>query len=712
MLIHKLLPLVALGLNLILLGSALASDRRHPRNLAFAHFASALAVWNLGVVGLRWSESARAAAAWEHFLHLGVIPIPVLFYHFVLAFLDRPRRGPALVVGYGLCAVFLAASPTSAFIQGVTTSRWGFMPAAGPLYAPFFVYFQLYLLLGLVRLVLAYRTQASSFRRNRTLLVIAGLSVSLAGGVVDILRFLLAWDWLYPIGIPSNAVFALALGVAIVRYRLMDFGAFAKRVVLYLLTCLALAPVLFAGLWLLDQLLGGRPGPRPDALDEWRTLGRDALILLLVFAVALPLLRRLEGGLERLVFRRRHGVRDALLTLSKELGSLLDLDRLGRTLTSALVARIPVSQASLHLWDGEPRAFVPRFHAASDPDSTPGPVALDPALGPWLELSGRTLAAEETGLPAHGRLRLAAAELERAGIALLVPLFFEGGLAGVLVVGEKLSGEIFDGAEIELLEMLAGQAAIALRNARLYESLRGQMDELRRTQDQLVQSAKLAAIGELSAGVAHEVNNPLTVVLGMSELLLRELPEGSAAARRVSTIMGEATRASRIVRGLLDFARRREPAREPVPAHELIDRAVELLDARLRRAGIDVERLYDAALPPVLVDRDQLTQVLLNLLGNAVDAMPDGGTLTLETALVRDERGAAATVSVTDTGTGIPEDQLERVFEPFFTTKPEGRGTGLGLSVSLGIVRRHGGVLEVRSKPGQGTTMQIRLPLR
>ena len=176
--------------------------------------------------------------------------------------------------------------------------------------------------------------------------------------------------------------------------------------------------------------------------------------------------------------------------------------------------------------------------------------------------------------------------------------------------------------------------------------------------------------------------------------------------------MSEATRASRIVRGLLDFARRREPAREPVPVHELIDRALDLLGARLHRTGIEVQRLYDATLPPVLVDRDQLTQVLLNLLGNAVDAMPDGGTLTLETALVRDEQGAAAAVSVTDTGTGIPEEQLERIFEPFFTTKPEGRGTGLGLSVSQGIVRRHGGVLEVRSKPGQGTTMQIRLPLR
>src|SRR3970282_1325716 len=125
-------------------------------------------------------------------------------------------------------------------------SAWGFMPAAGPLYAPFFVYFQSYLVLGLVRLLRAHRAQVSSFRRNRTLLVILGVAVSLLGGAVDFVRFIARWDWLYPIGIPANAVFALALGVAIVRYRLVDVGLLARRTVLYLLTSAALAPILFA----------------------------------------------------------------------------------------------------------------------------------------------------------------------------------------------------------------------------------------------------------------------------------------------------------------------------------------------------------------------------------------------------------------------------------------------------------------------------------
>ena len=711
MLIHKLLPLIALGLNLLLLGSALAPDRKSHRNLLFAYLAAGLAVWNLGVFGLRWTSNPDTAVAWESFLHLGVIPIPVLFYHYVLAFLDLPRRRPALIGGYALCAAFLLASPTPYFLRGVTESAWGFMPAAGPLYAPFVVYFQSYLVLGLVRLVRAYRSQSSSFKRNRTLLVILGVVVSLLGGVVDFVRFIFRWDWLYPVGIPSNAVFALALGVAIVRYHLMDIGALAKRTVLYLLTCAALAPILFVGLWALDEAFVGR-APAAGA----GTLVRDALMLLLVFTVALPLLRKLEGGLERLMFRRRHGVRDALVALHRELGALLEIGALGRTLTQGLVARVPVLHASLHLYDAAAGGFVPFAHAASEAAEAPATSpALDTALTLWLRATARTLIVEETTFhgAAYERMRPSIARLERERVALLVPLVLEGEVAGVLVIGEKLSGEIFDSEEISLLELLAGQAAIALKNSGLYENLRSRMEELRRTQDTLVQSAKLAAIGELAANVAHEINNPLMVILGNSGLLLREAAPDSPQHLRLSGIVTEANRAGKIVRDLLDFARRREPNRGPVSVPELLERALELLHAKLRRARVDVERVFDAALPAILADRDQLTQVFLNLITNAVDAMDDGGTLVLETATRQDDDGRTLiTVGISDTGPGIPQEHLARIFEPFYTTKPEGRGTGLGLSVSLGIVRMHGGAIDVESKPGRGTTMRVTLPTR
>lgn len=709
MILHKLVPLFALGLNLLLLGSALASDRKNQRIRLFAYLVSALAVWNLGVLGLRWTSDPDPALTWERFLHLGVIPIPVLFYHYVLVFLDVPRRRPSLILGYTLCGFFLTVSPTPAFMPGVRETYWGFAPEAGALYAPFFVYFETYLVVGLVWLVRAYRAIESSFRRNRTLLVICGVTVSLLGGAIDFLRFIVDWERLYPVGIPSNAVFALALGVAIVRYRLMDIGVLAKRVVLYCLTSVALAPILFLGLYLVDLLT-------PDHLMPTR-LGADLrspVILLLAFTAALPLLRKLEAGLDRLMFQRQHGVRDALVALSKETSSVLDIGTLGRMLTEGLVTRIPVRHASLHFYDPSREAFVPFAYtpsAAEDADRALAP--LDARLALWLRVTAKTLVVEEAAfrVVADARMRAAVHELEAAHTALLVPLLSDGELAAVLMLGEKLSGEIFDSGEIELLETLMGHTAIALKNSRLYEDLRGQMDELRRTQQQLVQSAKLAAVGELAATVAHEINNPLMVILGTGEMLREKTPPDSPVHQKLSKIVTEADRAGKIMRDLLEFARRREPRLEPVRLHELIVRSLDLLQVKFAHTHVDVQTVFDPAVPPILGDRDQLIQVFINLIANAIDAMPAGGSLVVRTEVREHEGRPCVAVAVTDTGIGMSADQRARIFEPFYTTKPEGRGTGLGLSVSLGIVRKHGGTIKVESEPGKGTTMVVKLPL-
>ncbi len=707
-LLHRLAPAVALGLNLLLLGAALAADRKSPRARLFAYFVSAQAVWDFGALGLRWASAAPEALTWERIIHLGVIPLPVLFYHYVLAFLDLPRRSRALAVGYLLCAAFAVSSTTDLFIRGVTPTPWGFAPVSGPAYQVFFLYFQTYFVAGLIRLVLAYRTQDSSFRRNRTLLVMLGVGVSLLGGAVDFLRFILDWAWVYPVGIPSNAVLAVTLGVAIVRYRLMDISALAKRLVLYVLTATALAPVLIVGLWIVDALT-------PDELTPGNRLTSDfryPLALLVTVVLALPILRKLAGGLDRLMFQRRHGVRDTLIALSKEMSAVLDMDSLGETLTRGLVTRIPVMHASLYL-RGESGAFIPASRTPSPVlEAELGPAGIDASVAMWLRITGRTLVAEEIVFPAvaGAPVRAALRALEAERVALLVPLFLERELAGILVVGEKLSGEIFDPDEIELLETLMGQTAVALKNSRLYADLRRQMEELRAAQEQLVQAAKLAAIGELAASVAHEVNSPLTVVLGETGILLREAEAGSTVHRRLSNIEAEANRAGKITRDLVDFSRRWEYEPGPVQVQAVALRALEFLRAKLARAPVQTRVELPPDLPAVLGLGDQLLQVFLNLITNAIDAMPDGGTLVLRGEAPQASSGTVA-LSVSDSGVGMTPEQAARIFEPFYTTKPAGQGTGLGLSVTLGIVRRHGGAIEVQSEPGKGTTMIVRLPV-
>jgi signal transduction histidine kinase len=705
MLAHQLVPLFALGLNVLLIVSALASDRRSALNRSFAYFAGAQAAWNLGAFGLRWSSEPQQALMWEVILHAGVIPIPILFYRYVVVFLGLPVRRRSLLIGYSLCAFFLAVSPTPLFMRGVQQTYWGWAPESGPLYAAFFVYFQTYMVLGLVRLIRARRAQTSSYRRSRILLVMAGVTVSLLGGAIDFLRFILGLEHLYPAGIPTNSLLALTLGLAIVRYRLFDMSALAKRWLLYLSTSMALLPLLILGDWILRRVVPA--GGLGDSMVA-------ALILLAGFSLALPLLRFLERGLERVMFARQHSVREALLALSKDMASFLDVGALGRTLTTELVVRVPVMRAVLYLYNPMGGGVLERSSEAVSPasEATPSAESLDGGFTSWLRRSAQTVVVGEVAVAGSDDARVQALgkTLEAQRIALLVPTFLDGDLAAVLVLGEKLSGEIFSPDEIRILEMLMGQTAIALKNARLYQDLKDRMLELQTTQQQLLQSAKLAAIGELAASVAHEINNPLTVILGSSAVLLRKTTQDSAAYAKITNIINAANRAGKIVRDLLDFSRRREPQHESVNVNDLIRRSLDIVQARLASGAVGVRLALDDRLPPVMGDPDQLTQVFINLFANAVDAMPGGGILTVETATLYGD--GAVSIRITDTGMGMDQTQIARIFEPFFTTKEEGKGTGLGLSVSLSIISKHGGSIEVESDPGQGTTMRVKLPER
>ncbi len=703
MIAHQLVPLFALGLNVLLIVSALLSDRRSPLNRSFAYFAGAQAVWNLGSFGLRGSVEPSQAFTWEVILHVGVIPIPILFYRYVVVFLSLPTRRRSLFIGYTLCVFFLAASPTPLFMRGVQQTYWGWAPLSGPLYAAFFLYFQTYMLLGLVRLIRARRAQTSSYWRSRILLVMAGVTVSLLGGGIDFLRFILGLEHLYPVGIPTNSLLALALGLAIVRYRLLDMSALAKRSLLYLSTSIALVPLLILGDWMIRGLVPAE-GLAPSIVA--------GVILLVAFSLALPLLRFLERRLERVMFARQHSVREALLALSKEMPSFLDVGALGRTLTAERVTRVPLMRAALYLCHPV-SGLLERSSQAVSPasEAVPSGEHLDAALTLWLRRSAQTMVVGELALAmGDSRVHGLSQTLEAERVALLVPTFLEGELAAVLVLGEKLSGEVFSFDEIRILEMLMGQTAIALTNARLYQDLKDRMLELQTTQQQLLQSAKLAAIGELAASVAHEINNPLTVILGSSAVLLRKTPPDSATYAKITNIINAANRAGKIVRGLLDFSRRREPQHESVNVNDLVRRSLDIVQARLASGAVDVRLLLDEDLPPVMGDPDQLTQVFINLFANAVDAMPGGGILTVQTSTLYAD--SAVSIRVTDSGTGMDQTQIARIFEPFFTTKEEGKGTGLGLSVSLSIISKHGGNIEVDSQPGRGTTMRVKLPER
>jgi len=246
---------------------------------------------------------------------------------------------------------------------------------------------------------------------------------------------------------------------------------------------------------------------------------------------------------------------------------------------------------------------------------------------------------------------------------------------------------------------------------RMAESLR-ERDELLKEQTrlQLTRSERLAAVGRLAAGVAHEINNPLTGVLTFAHMLLENAPENSEEKEDIQTIIDATIRCRDIVRGLLSFSRRNQPQKSLSDLNKLVREALNLTENQARINHVNIIEEMDLTLPHLVIDPNQIQEVAVNAILNAIDAMPDGGDLTVGTRLITEESTEWAELEVSDTGCGIPPEDLERVFDPFFTTKKTGEGTGLGLAVSYGIVTEHGGRIDLASQVGQGTTVTVRLP--
>jgi two-component system NtrC family sensor kinase len=243
--------------------------------------------------------------------------------------------------------------------------------------------------------------------------------------------------------------------------------------------------------------------------------------------------------------------------------------------------------------------------------------------------------------------------------------------------------------------------------------------DLRLAQAQIVRSEKLSSIGLLAAGVAHELNSPLTGILTFAHLLAKKIPDRSQESEDLDVIVKQTERCATIIRQLLDFSREGSPERKSQDVHVVLEQAIALVERQALFHNIEIQRDLAPDLPKILMDAGQMQQVFLNLLVNAGEAMPACGRLTIQT------RGPATAVDspaddkpdrnevrivIRDTGVGIPAESIGKVFDPFFTSKDVGQGTGLGLAVSYGIIERHGGMISVESTPGEGTTFTIRLP--
>ena len=408
---------------------------------------------------------------------------------------------------------------------------------------------------------------------------------------------------------------------------------------------------------------------------------------------------------------------EAVRTVTGEITRELDLKSLLELITLRASDLIGTTSGVVYLWDDTSQLLIPRaWHG----------------LGDWMGAMQLRLGEAVAGAVAQRRVGMIVNDFPsspyahpvfvESGVAAVVaePLLYRDKLVGVIAVGTDKHNEPFTAESRETLALFAAQAAIAIENARLYRQVRdhaGTLEQrveertraLKEAQAELVQSLKLAAVGTLAAGVAHELNQPLTIIQGYAQWLVGQEGFTGEAKAAIDQMQAQAMRMARIISHLRDFSRQTKGSYETTALNEVVEATFLMLRQQLRTRNIDVVETLEPTLPAIWGDRFQLEQVFINLVTNARDAMQPqgGGTLTVTTRKVADW----VEVEVADTGPGVPAEIRDRIFDPFFTTKEVGQGTGLGLSISYGIICEHGGEIQVGNRPGGGAEFVVRLPI-
>ena len=402
---------------------------------------------------------------------------------------------------------------------------------------------------------------------------------------------------------------------------------------------------------------------------------------------------------------------EALVRIGSILNQELALDELADRIVDATQERLPSTSALLIILHQQPQSNLIRSRGWHSTDSQMGALSAPDSLTGYVLRSGEATLVSDTSR--NGAItHILDGEEHVSGIA--APLKHHGQILGVLALADTTTDHFTD-EHLRVLRSIAEQAALAIRNAQLYTELRGYADglesmveartaALQSAQAQLARAEKLAALGTLAAGVAHEVNNPLQAIQTNLEMALEDIDDERTVDRELLDFAKQdVQRIEGIVSRLLDFARPAQLELKNVNLNQLVREVISLAGKQLEHAHVKVETALNAK-RSILGSADQLKQVILNLVVNAMEAMPDGGLLNMST----EDASDFVILKVRDTGTGIQRDELPQVFDPFFTTKPD--GTGLGLSVTYSIIEGHGGQIEVMSEPGVSTQFTVRLP--
>ena len=673
---------LAIGSLLTLLGFAvylIRPDRQGARAMLVAS-----AIWGLYLV----TSADMVGQAWFQPLYLLLRAIaPVALVHLALSFPVQRRvlRHRWLLPTLYACGAAIGLLDNLAF-----DSSFGAFIALSQVHAAAMMAGGA-VLIGLLVHGLLFPPSAAARQRTK---------IAALGGVVAFLSPIAGYFVSYVMGVsvPFNllaiplAIFPMAIGWAIVKDDLFEVDAIIRGAVAWAILTGLIAAVYLAGVGLLEVWFAGRT-----------SRVAQLFFLLGLVTVLNPLRTQVQAALDYLFARDEYDYRKIIDEASQALATMLDLDTVVERILTTITGTIHVEFGAVWL-RLEGGGY--RLQAAAGQTAANLPKELG-AGSPLISRMARKpqhILAEESMV---GRDEPPADLLLGLGTRLLVPMTFERRVVGLIALGAKRSGRFFSGEDLALLRTLANQGAVAVQNARSYHTLKRVNQELRDAQSRLIEAERFAAIGELSALVAHGIRNPLAGIKAAAQYAELDLPGDHPLRENVADIITEVDKLEGRIKALLDFARPFEPHPAPCDVAQIVRDALASLRTQIAAHNITVVTDFDPALPPAELDYAQIEQVLLALMSNAIEAMPRGGRLAVTTE--RADGNRHLRIVVGDNGPGIHPTQLPHLFDLFVTDKPS--GTGLGLAFAKKIVELHGGRIRAESQLALGSRFTIELPM-
>lgn len=416
-------------------------------------------------------------------------------------------------------------------------------------------------------------------------------------------------------------------------------------------------------------------------------------------------------SVEKALERREMKAILAIYEMSSHVFSSLKLDDLLNTAINLVLKVLNADESSIMLFDSHGKLYIAAAIGLNDE------IKKTTRLSMGERVAGRIIKTKQPVLLVNGLNKYPEfSDLEcREEIvtSIVQPLLIKDKPLGIINVSRTKTKIVFNRMDLRNIAVFASLVSHAIENASLYKELQSKLKELEEVQSQFIQSEKMKALGVLAGGVAHEINNPLTTILGLSSLLLSELPEDSSSKKDIKQIEEAAARCRNVVQNLLKFAHQERIAFSLTDINQVVENTLCLTANHLKLNNINLVKELSEGLPEIYASPQHLQQVFINIVHNACDAMEEKcGTLTIKT--VSDGKNPIENIFVifSDTGYGIPKHLIEKIFDPFISTKQVGKGTGLGLSVSMGIIQRHNGSIEVESEEGKGAVFKVVLPIK